>query len=129
MDSELSAVVGFTAAAAVTLAATPAVIALARQTDFLDRPREYRQHARPTPLFGGAAVMLGFAVAALSVGGVTGKHWLLVCALGMWVLGTVDDRFAVPPKWRLLAEALAGGYSCGRVSAGTPRPGMDSTWF
>jgi UDP-GlcNAc:undecaprenyl-phosphate GlcNAc-1-phosphate transferase len=109
MNAELSAIVGFGAAGAVTLAATPLAIAIARRTDFYDRPREYRQHAAPTPFLGGAAVTAGFLVAAVAVGGVSGKHVLLACALGMWLLGTIDDRFAVPPKWRLLAEGLAAG--------------------
>lgn len=109
MNAELSAIVGFGAAGAVTLAATPLAIAIARRTDFYDRPREYRKHAAPTPFLGGLAVIAGFLVAAVAVGGVSGKHVLLGCALGMWLLGTLDDRFAVPPRWRLLAEVLAAG--------------------
>jgi len=54
---------------------------------------------------GGAAVLVGFIVGAVAVGGAAG--WLPVltgCAAGLWLLGTIDDRFAVAPKWRLLAE-------------------------
>jgi UDP-GlcNAc:undecaprenyl-phosphate GlcNAc-1-phosphate transferase len=89
------------------LSATPLAIAVARRTDFYDRPRGYRKHAAATPFLGGAAVVAGFLVAAVAVGGVSGKHILIGCAIVMWLLGTVDDRFAVPPKWRLLVEALA----------------------
>src|ERR1700692_4873788 len=107
MNAELSAIVGFGAAGAVTLSATPLAIAVARPSSFCARPRDYRKHAAATPFLGGAAVVAGFLVAAVAVGGVGGKHILMGCAIGMWVLGTLDDRFAVPPKWRLLAEALA----------------------
>ena len=107
MDAEVSAAVGFGTAALVTAVATPVAIRIAKRTDFLDHPREYRKHAAATPYLGGAAVMVGFLVAAVAVGGVSGKHILLACAVGMWLIGTMDDKFAVPPIWRLLAEVLA----------------------
>ena len=58
--------------------ATPVAIRIARATGFLDRPREYRRHAAPTPFLGGAAVLVAFLVAALIVGGAAGS--LLVAA-------------------------------------------------
>jgi UDP-GlcNAc:undecaprenyl-phosphate/decaprenyl-phosphate GlcNAc-1-phosphate transferase len=108
MSSAVSATVGFAIALAVACAATPAAIAVARMTDFLDRPREYRQHARPTAFLGGAAVLAGFLTSALVLG-VSGKLLVPVgCAAGMWLLGTVDDRVAVAPRWRVLVEVVAG---------------------
>jgi UDP-GlcNAc:undecaprenyl-phosphate GlcNAc-1-phosphate transferase len=107
MDADVSAAVGFGTAALITSGATPIAIHVAQRTGFLDRPREYRQHLQATPYLGGAAIVAGFLVAAVAVGGVSGKHILLACAFGMWGLGTLDDRFAVRPVWRLLAEALA----------------------
>jgi UDP-GlcNAc:undecaprenyl-phosphate/decaprenyl-phosphate GlcNAc-1-phosphate transferase len=109
VTAELAAPLGFVAAAVVALAATPAAIRVAHRTDFLDRPREYRRHDAPTPFLGGAAVLSAFLVAALMVGGGDGRlAALLACAALMWLLGTLDDRIAVPPVWRLLAEAGAG---------------------
>jgi UDP-GlcNAc:undecaprenyl-phosphate/decaprenyl-phosphate GlcNAc-1-phosphate transferase len=107
VNADVSAVVGFGSAALVTAAVTPVAIRVARRTGFLDHPREYRKHDAATPFLGGAAVMAGFLVAAVAVGGVDGKHILLASAVGMWMLGTLDDKFAVAPVWRLLAEALA----------------------
>lgn len=96
--------------ASTVLAATPLAIALANRTDFLDHPREYRQHAAPTPLLGGAAVLLAVMAGAAAVGDWShGFGVLLACALVMWAIGTVDDRVAVPPRWRLLAAAAAAG--------------------
>jgi UDP-GlcNAc:undecaprenyl-phosphate/decaprenyl-phosphate GlcNAc-1-phosphate transferase len=77
-------------------------------TDFLDRPREYRKHARATPFLGGTALLLAFLCAAIAVGAGGGRfRIILALAAAMCVLGTIDDRYAVPPKWRVLAEALA----------------------
>jgi UDP-GlcNAc:undecaprenyl-phosphate/decaprenyl-phosphate GlcNAc-1-phosphate transferase len=91
----------------VALTATPAAIRVATRTDFFDRPREYRTHGAPTPFLGGAAVLAAFLVAALAVGGVRHYWVLLLCASVMWAIGTIDDRIAVAPRWRLLAEAAA----------------------
>jgi UDP-GlcNAc:undecaprenyl-phosphate/decaprenyl-phosphate GlcNAc-1-phosphate transferase len=108
--SALSTDVGsFAVAATASLAATPVAIRVARRTDFLDRPREYHMHASPTPLLGGAAVIAAFLLAALAIAGASGSLLVVLgCAIGLWVLGTIDDRFAVSPKWRLLAEVGAG---------------------
>lgn len=108
MSVELTAAGSFGAAALASAALTPVAIRVARRTDFLDRPREYRQHARPTPFLGGAAVLAAFLIAGLLVAGASGRLLVpLGCAVCLWLLGTVDDRLAVPPKWRLLAESLA----------------------
>jgi UDP-GlcNAc:undecaprenyl-phosphate GlcNAc-1-phosphate transferase len=107
VNADVSAAVGFATAAAVACAATPLALRVARRTGLYDHPREYRKHASPTPFLGGAAVLAGFCVAAIAVGGVSHKHILIACAIGMWAIGTLDDRFAVSPWWRLLAEALA----------------------
>src|ERR1700736_1473636 len=108
MSAELSAAVGFAAAGAASFAGTPLSILIARRTDFYDRPRGYRKHAGPTPLLGGAAVLLGFIVGAIAVGGITESLLVLItCALGLWLMGTVDDRITIAPKWRLLAETVA----------------------
>lgn len=53
-------------------------------------------------------MLVGFLVAAIAVGGASGRLLVLLgCAVGLWLLGTIDDRIAVAPKWRLLAETLA----------------------
>lgn len=108
MTAELSAAVGFAVGGAATFAATPLAIVVARRTDFYDRPRGYRKHGAATPFLGGAAVLVGFLAAAFAVGGASGRLLvLLACAIGFWLLGTVDDRIAVSPRWRLLAEVVS----------------------
>jgi UDP-GlcNAc:undecaprenyl-phosphate/decaprenyl-phosphate GlcNAc-1-phosphate transferase len=108
MSAELSAAVGFAAAGAASLAGTPLAIAVARRADFYDRPRDYRTHATPTPLLGGAALIVAVMAAAIAVGGMPGGSLVLVgCSGGLCAVGTIDDWVALAPKWRLLAETIA----------------------
>jgi UDP-GlcNAc:undecaprenyl-phosphate GlcNAc-1-phosphate transferase len=109
MSTDVSAVVGFAAAAVAVLMLTPVAIAIARRADFYDHPREYRRHSAPTPFLGGAAVLCGVVSVAVALG--TSGRLLLVlgCAAALWLVGTIDDWVAVSPKWRLLAEAGAAG--------------------
>jgi UDP-GlcNAc:undecaprenyl-phosphate/decaprenyl-phosphate GlcNAc-1-phosphate transferase len=94
----------------VALAATPVAIRIARSTNFLDRPRGFRAHVRPTPYLGGAAVFVGFLAGAL----VQGTLWdsdltaLFGGAAVLWLVGTVDDRVALGPWVRVVAEVTAG---------------------
>lgn len=109
MHAEVAAALGLGVAGACALVATPIAIRVAVLTDFYDRPREYRQHGRPTPFLGGAAVFTAFLIAAIAVGAATTRDYLLVLlwALGMWAIGTIDDRYAVLPQLRVLAEVAA----------------------
>jgi UDP-GlcNAc:undecaprenyl-phosphate GlcNAc-1-phosphate transferase len=100
------AVAGAAVAGAVALVATPLAIRIARRLSFYDHPREYRRHVAPTPLLGGAAVVIALLVAA-TVDASGRLLVLLGCAVGLWLVGTIDDVVAVAPKWRLLAETGA----------------------
>lgn len=108
MSTELSAIVGFATGVGVCFLATPLAIRVARRTGFYDHPREYRQHRAPTPFLGGVAVLLGTFAAAAMTGAFSGRTSVLIgCAFLMWLIGTVDARIAVAPKWRVLATGLA----------------------
>ena len=108
MSAGTSATLGFAAGALVCFAATPVAIRVARRTGFYDRPREYRQNKAPTPFLGGVAVLLGTFTAAAVTGAFSGRtSVLLACAFIMWLVGTIDDRIAVAPKWRVLVTGLA----------------------
>jgi UDP-GlcNAc:undecaprenyl-phosphate/decaprenyl-phosphate GlcNAc-1-phosphate transferase len=115
MSAELSAAVGFAVAGAASLVTTPIAIRVARRADFYDHPRGYRRHVAPTPLLGGAAVVGGFFLGAVAVGASGKLLVLLACAAGLWIVGTIDDRGAVAPKWRLLAEV---GAAAALISVG-----------
>jgi UDP-GlcNAc:undecaprenyl-phosphate GlcNAc-1-phosphate transferase len=101
----LSGVLG----AALAFAAVPVAIAVARRTGFLDAPSGYKAHLRPTPYLGGAAVLAAAAPVVVLLGdGATAALWpLLVGAVGLAVVGTVDDRLNLSPWLRVGLEVLA----------------------
>ena len=108
MPDELQLVVAFAGALATTLALTPLAIAIARGTNFYDLPAGYKGHETPTPYLGGLAVVLAFEATALVVADGAGRYAAIVAgALFLWLVGTVDDRWTLPPLHRLVATAGA----------------------
>jgi UDP-GlcNAc:undecaprenyl-phosphate GlcNAc-1-phosphate transferase len=98
----------FVVALTVVWLFTPLAIKLATRTGFYDHPVGYKAHAAPTAYLGGAAVMCGFLLAAvLFASGFTRFAPILACAVGLSVLGTFDDRFAVRPSHRIFGEVVA----------------------
>ena len=74
--------------------------------NFHDRPAGYKGHAAPTPYLGGAAVLIGFLLAALTLGAELDRLGPIVGgAAALWALGTIDDRRALSPGLRLVVEA------------------------
>jgi len=97
------------AGAAVALAAMPIAARVAERTGFLDRPVGYKQHGHPTPYLGGSALLLALLVAGIAFGEGSGRFLpVLLGAIGMWVVGTVDDRVNLSPWLRIAATVAAG---------------------
>jgi len=101
-------------AAAVTLALTPVVMALARRTGALDHPGPRRVHRDPVPTLGGlalAAAVLGVAWAARALPGpaagldVKPLLGLTLATLPILALGIVDDVRGVSPHAKLGIQA------------------------
>ncbi len=93
----------------ITALATPLVRRLAVRTDFLDRPAGYKQHLRPTPYLGGAAVMAGFLMGAIAFGsGLSRFAPVTLCAVALFGVGTLDDRIGLGIAPRLAAQLAAG---------------------
>ena len=108
MLDELRLALAFAVGSGAALIIVPAAIWIAWRTDFLDRPVGYKKHARPTPCLGGPAVMLAFLPAALLLGGGASQFGVIVvCALGLSLVGAVDDRVGLGPLVRILAEIAA----------------------
>jgi UDP-GlcNAc:undecaprenyl-phosphate/decaprenyl-phosphate GlcNAc-1-phosphate transferase len=100
-------VLTFASAAALTILITPLAIAVAGRTGFLDRPVGFKAHRAPTPYLGGFAVLAGALLAVVMFGDATGRYWpLLVGAIGLWLVGTLDDRLNLSPLLRVAIEAL-----------------------
>jgi UDP-GlcNAc:undecaprenyl-phosphate GlcNAc-1-phosphate transferase len=105
-------------ASSVVYVATPVAIAIADRLKFYDKPLGYKAHARPTPYLGGAAVMVGFAVAILLAAGEWAKTGPVVGAAAiLWLVGTVDDRRTVSP-WLRVAVELAIAWFVWRSGLG-----------
>ena len=89
---------------------TPVALRLAVRTAFYDHPVGYKAHAAPTAYLGGAAVLGGFLLAALVFGHGSSRFApILAGALGLSVLGTLDDRLTVRPSYRIVGEVIAAG--------------------
>lgn len=90
-------------------------MAAADRLRFVDRPGERKIQERPVPLMGGVGIYLATLVGGLLLLFGTGRgialedplaRWLLA---GLWLLlvGLVDDRRGLGPRFRLLAQVLA----------------------
>jgi UDP-GlcNAc:undecaprenyl-phosphate GlcNAc-1-phosphate transferase len=105
MPPELDAAAAFAIAALVTYLVTPAAIAVALRTQFLDLPAGYKGHKRPTPYLGGTAIIVGIIAAVLLVRGTGSPHWVIIVgAIAVWAIGTADDRLNLPISVRILVE-------------------------
>jgi UDP-GlcNAc:undecaprenyl-phosphate/decaprenyl-phosphate GlcNAc-1-phosphate transferase len=105
----VSTLVAFGLAFATAMVAVPIALRVAWDTGFVDRPHGYKQHRRPTPYLGGAAVMVATIPAALLLGGSDSEAaWILGGAAVMAVVGTIDDRLMLGPAVRLVVEIGLG---------------------
>jgi UDP-N-acetylmuramyl pentapeptide phosphotransferase/UDP-N-acetylglucosamine-1-phosphate transferase len=108
LPAEALAATAFAVSLTVVLAVTPLAIRIAERTGFHDHPVGYKGHAKPTPYLGGAAVFTGYLFGALLAGAADSRLvWVLVFAILLWAIGTLDDRRTVTPTVRVLAEASA----------------------
>lgn len=99
-------VVGF----AASLGMTPLSRALALRFGVVDKPQLRKLHQKTTPLMGGLAILVGFALALLLFGvpdGGVELVALLVGALLMGVVGLIDDRFVLGIRAKFIAQAIA----------------------
>src|SRR4051795_3219385 len=105
MSPELPSAAAFAIAALVTFVVTPLTIRIAERTAFFDMPVGYKGHASPTPYLGGIAILAGILAAVLLAGGSVDQHGvIIVCALAVCLVGTLDDRVNLPILLRLWAE-------------------------
>ncbi len=107
----LSGALALLAAGAAAFLLAGLAIRVAVATDFVDRPVGYKGHLAATPYLGGAAVVAAFLAVTL-VGTGSGSRALtavLACAAALAVVGTIDDRIAVAPRWRVAIELAAAG--------------------
>ncbi|MGA8745496.1 MAG: MraY family glycosyltransferase [Solirubrobacterales bacterium] len=101
----------FGTAAILTAATVPMAIRIARASGFLDAPVGYKSHLRPTPYLGGFAVLCAWLPPILIFGGGVSRYWpLVLCALCLSLVGTVDDRISLSPWLRIAFEAVVAWF-------------------
>jgi UDP-GlcNAc:undecaprenyl-phosphate/decaprenyl-phosphate GlcNAc-1-phosphate transferase len=108
MPDELRIVGAFLAALLIALLTTPLARRIAVRTAFFDHPIGYKGHARPTPYLGGIAVMAGLLAGTVIFGAADDYKRLIVAALAIFAVGTLDDRIGLGVTLRLLVQVLTG---------------------
>ena len=110
---------GFMIALAVSLFLTPIAAYLSYRFDVLDHPDEvHKNHERPMPLLGGAALLAAFLIASVAVFPALSRlecpppmraqflH-IFVAALFIAAMGIADDKWGLKPSVRLLGQLAA----------------------
>jgi len=86
---------------------TPLAALLARRCGILDVPDARKLHGRPTPLFGGAAVFIGFAASLLANAILVPELVaILTGAMILFVVGVFDDWREVPAWIKLMIQIV-----------------------
>lgn len=85
---------------------TPLAWRLAVRTAFFDHPVGYKGHSRPTPYLGGLAVMAGLLAGTVIFDGADDYKRLIVAALAICAVGTLDDRLGLGVTLRLILQVL-----------------------
>jgi UDP-GlcNAc:undecaprenyl-phosphate GlcNAc-1-phosphate transferase len=104
----MHAVVAGAVAAIATYLLTPMAIRLAVKMSFFDLPAGYKGHKQPTPYLGGSAIFAGLLV-GIAAGGLH-RHYVVVvvCAVVVWAMGTIDDGVSLPIRLRVGVEVAIG---------------------
>jgi UDP-GlcNAc:undecaprenyl-phosphate GlcNAc-1-phosphate transferase len=92
----------------LSVPATYGVRGLARRLGLVARPRADRWHRKPTALFGGVGIVFAFVITYLLLRpkGQIDDLLLVACAMGMFVVGLVDDRISLKPYAKLVAQIV-----------------------
>ena len=101
-------------------ALTPLMRRIALKTNFVDRPNAaHKSHDEPIPYLGGIAIILGVLLitygALLTQENMKGNIWTATSLFGpaliLGIVGLIDDRRALPPLPRFIAQSAAGIFT------------------
>lgn len=82
---------------------------LAMRLQLMDYPGGRKHHKQPAPLVGGIAMFIGFTVSLLVLPISLSEYRSLIAASTLLVLiGILDDLHEISPRWRFLAQLVAG---------------------
>lgn len=75
---------------------------------YLDKPGGRKNHDTPTPPIGGLVIFPGFILLSLIAGAELHTQWPFWAGLSLIVVaGALDDRYAIRPRWKFLAQFTA----------------------
>jgi UDP-GlcNAc:undecaprenyl-phosphate/decaprenyl-phosphate GlcNAc-1-phosphate transferase len=122
-----SCILIFGVAATVTLVCTPIALRVAKHWKIFDIPGAGKSHKAPIPYLGGSAIVISFVLLTVVAGLVetTGSHDVavfLTLAVGLAVLGLVDDVRGLSP-WPRLALEIGAGIGVWTTTSTTWLPG------
>jgi UDP-GlcNAc:undecaprenyl-phosphate/decaprenyl-phosphate GlcNAc-1-phosphate transferase len=96
--------VPFLTAFAIALAFVPVARWLAHRTGIVAHPRRDRWHRGTVQLLGGVAMAAGTLLGAAVLGVAPALALPLAAAMAMFLVGLVDDAFALKPATKLIAQ-------------------------
>src|SRR5690606_23432361 len=86
-----------------------ALVPVALRFGMVDKPGGRKDHAAPIPVVGGLGILVSlilvtlFTETPIDIRLVT----FAACAIGLVLVGQLDDRFDISARWRIGAQALA----------------------
>lgn len=107
-------------------ALTPWMRKIAIKTNFVDRPdAAHKSHSESIPYLGGVAIILGILgvtyAAVLSQENMRDDLWIATSLFGpaliLGIVGLIDDRKALPPLPRFIAQSAAGIFTATLIIA------------
>lgn len=110
----------FASTFALVGALTPLMRKIAIKTNFVDRPNAaHKSHQEPIPYLGGVAIILGIVFivygAIITQSNFKNDFWLATALLGpaliLGIVGLIDDKKALPPLPRFIAQTAAGIFT------------------
>jgi UDP-GlcNAc:undecaprenyl-phosphate GlcNAc-1-phosphate transferase len=93
---------------ALTVLAQRLLMPVAQRLDLIDHPKGRKNHAGPTPMIGGLAMLCGILITGLTLGTidptVTGFAVASIVLVGV---GLLDDKYDLSWRWRIPAQVAA----------------------
>ena len=121
----------FVASAGLCWFLTPIAMRVAVRTGVMDLPGGHKGHGSPVPYLGGVAIVVAFAGSVTAAAAIRPPHSgldelvvVLVVAVGLAVVGLLDDLRDLSPLVRLVLE-VAAGLVVWQVDAGVRLTGVD----
>lgn len=100
----------FLLAMLVSFVLTPYIKKLAFLIGAIDKPDNRKVHSKIMPRLGGLAIYIGFVIAVIASLEMTRDMiGILIGSTVIVAVGVLDDRYALPPKVKLLGQIIAAG--------------------